>query len=442
MVNINIPEEPNWIITTLMENGFDAYIVGGCVRDSIIGNTPKDWDICTNAKPEEIKNVFKSSRIIDTGIKHGTVTIVLNNGNYEVTTYRIDGVYSDSRRPDAVLFTDSLKEDLSRRDFTINAMAYNNVVGLVDYFEGQQDLNRKEIRCVGNPNERFNEDALRILRALRFASVLSFVIREETAKAIFKNYELLSKISIERISYEFNKLICGHLVLGVLRAYKDVISYIIPEIKPMIGFNQNNPYHIYDVWQHTLWALQFSPQDLETRLAIFFHDIGKPASYSEFVGIGHFYKHHLYSEEITRNVLKRMKYDNKTIDNVCLLVYNHSVSITDTKKSVKRMLNVVGELFDKLLQVKLSDMYAQSKMSINKKQPVLKNIQNLHQEIIKEEDCFNLKNLAITGKDLISIGYLEGKEIGSKLKQLLDLVIDGEVKNEKEELLQLAIRIK
>jgi tRNA nucleotidyltransferase (CCA-adding enzyme) len=435
---INIPEEPNWIITKLMENGYDAYVVGGCVRDSIFGKIPKDWDICTNANPLEVKSVFESSRIVDTGLKHGTVTIVLPNGNYEVTTYRIDGKYSDGRRPDSVSFTDSLKEDLSRRDFTINAMAYNNVVGLVDYFNGEDDLKSHTIRCVGNSDDRFKEDALRIIRALRFSSILCFEIHPNTKSSIDRNYKLLNKVSIERISSEFNKMLCGEYSYLVLEKYYYIIAYIIPEIRPTIGFKQHNPYHVHDVWKHTIYAISCSQRDLEVRLALFFHDIGKPKAYTCPTGIGHFYKHHLYSEEITKKILKRMKYDNKTIDNVCTLVYNHSVPLVDTKKSIRRMLNVVGDLFEKLLDVKFSDMYAQSPMSIEKKKPILENVRVSYREILAEEDCFNLKDLAINGKDLIAIGYPEGQKIGTTLNQLLSKVIDGDLENTKDALLAVA----
>jgi tRNA nucleotidyltransferase (CCA-adding enzyme) len=438
---INIPEEPNWIITKLMENGYDAYVVGGCVRDSILGNIPKDWDICTNAKPFQIKEVFKFSKIVDTGLKHGTVTIVLHNGNYEVTTYRIDGKYSDGRRPDSVSFTDSLKEDLSRRDFTINAMAYNNVIGLVDYFGGQKDLSRKEIKCVGNANDRFNEDALRIIRALRFSSVLGFKIEKETECSIFENYELLSKVSVERISSEFNKLICGKH-LSVLQLYKNIISYIIPEIKDMFGFKQNNPYHCYDVWEHTILAIWNSPQDLEIRLALFFHDIAKPATYSVVEGVGHFYEHYIYSEKVCRKVLTRMKYDNKTIDNVCSLVYNHDIHLIDSMKSVRKVLNRAGDLFRKLVDVKIADMMAQSKLAIRIKKNSLFNVMSVYEKVLEEEQCFKLKDLAINGDDLIDVGYVGGrwfgKEIGITLNLLLDMVIDGCVYNDKEELLKIA----
>lgn len=438
MLKINIPEEPNWIISKLIDNGYDAYVVGGCVRDSILGKEPKDWDICTNAKPSEVKGVFAENKIVDTGLKHGTVTIIMDKDNYEVTTYRIDGEYSDGRHPNDVLFTNNLREDLSRRDFTINAMAYNNVVGLVDYFGGESDLQNWVLRCVGFSRDRFNEDALRILRAMRFSSTLGFTIEEETSKSIHDNFELLSKISSERISSELNKLICGLSCSTILREYQDVISFIIPEIKSMIGFNQNNPYHIYDVWEHTLAAILLSPQDLEIRLAILFHDIGKPKSYSCPTGIGHFYKHHLYSEEMAKDILKRMKYDNKTIDNVCKLVYNHSVPMVDTRRSVKKMLAVVGELFDKLLQVKICDMLAQSPMSIAKKKKVLENVKQIYQDVLNEKDCFTLKDLSVNGYDLISIGYAKGKEIGTMLNKLLELVINEKLNNTKEELLEFA----
>lgn len=435
MLNIKIPEEPNWIVNKLISSGYESYVVGGCVRDSILRKTPKDWDICTNASPSEIKCVFSGSKIVDTGLKHGTITIVLDSDACEVTTYRIDGKYSDGRHPDNVEFTNILKEDLSRRDLTINSMAYNNNAGLIDYFGGESDLATGTIKCVGNPNDRFNEDALRILRAIRFASVLGFNIEASTSNSIFGNYKLLSAVSSERISSEFSKWICGDFSAKTLREYQDIVCYIIPEISSMIGFQQNNPYHDYDVWEHTLHALENSTGELGVRLAILFHDIGKPKSYVCVDGIGHFYGHALYSKEIVEEVLKRMKFDNKTIDNVSLLVYNHDVEITDTTRSVKKVLNKVGCLFEKLMEVKYADTLGQSKMAIDEKLKTFDSIRIIYQTIMEQNSCFRLKDLAINGKDLLLAGYSEGKQVGNVLNSLLELVIDGTVKNDRQELL-------
>ena len=301
---IKLPKSVELILSKLNNCGYEAYIVGGCVRDSIIGTTPHDWDICTSALPEQVMEVFEGYKIIPTGLKHGTVTIIIDDAQYEVTTYRIDGKYEDNRHPKEVSFTSDLKEDLSRRDFTINAMAYNPSIGLVDYFGGKKDIRKKLIKCVGNPDERFNEDALRIMRTLRFASTYGFVITEETSSAVHCNVALLNNIAKERINTELCKLLCGEGVLEILLNYNDVISTIIPELKPCIGFNQNNRYHQYTVYDHIAHAVSnYTGEDMVVKVALLLHDIGKPTCYTEDENGGHFHGHGVPSSEIAKEAV-------------------------------------------------------------------------------------------------------------------------------------------
>lgn len=440
-IKINIPTDVNKIIHTLQNHGYSAYVVGGCVRDSILYRTPKDWDICTSATPEQVMEVFKDKHIIPTGLQHGTVTIMLNGTGYEVTTYRIDGKYSDNRRPDSVEFTDNLVEDLKRRDFTINAMAYNNKDGLIDPFNGFDDLENKLIRCVGSAKDRFSEDALRILRAIRFACQLDFVVSVSTKKEIHKQCESLKNISIERISSEFGKIISSHRCGINLVLFRDVLSIFIPELNFIIGFEQNNPYHIYNVFLHTIYALEnCKSDDLIVRLAVFFHDFGKPHSYQDDEdGIRHFKGHGKVSAEITDAIMKRLKFDNETRNNVVELVYYHDATFEVGKKYIKRWLNKIGELqFRRLLEVRKADIKAQNPAYEEKRIEKVNNIEKLLEEILQEKECFSLKDLAVNGKDLMGIGYKSGRQLGAALQGLLDCVIGEEVNNNKEELLKLA----
>ena len=326
--NINIPSDANEIIHTLQNHGHSAYVVGGCVRDSILGRIPHDWDICTSATPNEMLEIFKDKKVIETGLQHGTITVVVNGEPYEVTTYRIDGVYSDNRRPDSVTFTDKLVEDLRRRDFTINAMAYNDDEGLIDPFDGLKDIEWQKIRCVGSARDRFGEDALRILRAIRFASQLEFVMMPETLYEINQQYKNLENISIERINSEFCKIASSSDFCVQMVLFQDVFALFIPELKDMFDFPQNNPYHDYDVYGHTIHAVEHCESgDLTVKLAVFFHDIGKPHSYQDGEdGIRHFKGHGRVSAEITDNIMKRLRFDNETRNNVVELVYYHDAT--------------------------------------------------------------------------------------------------------------------
>lgn len=438
---INIPADANELIHTLQNNGHSAYIVGGCVRDSILGRTPHDWDICTSATPSEMLEIFKDRKIIETGLQHGTVTVVVNGEPYEITTYRIDGIYSDNRRPDTVTFTDKLVEDLRRRDFTINAMAYNDEEGLIDPFNGIQDIEYKKIDCVGSAKDRFGEDALRILRAIRFAAQLEFTIMPGTDWEIHQQYKNLENISIERINSEFCKIASSDDFCVELLLYKDVFSLFIPELKDMFDFPQNNPWHIWDVFGHTIHAIEYcDSDDLTVRLAVFFHDFGKPHSYQDGEdGIRHFKGHGRVSADITDSIMKRLRFDNETRNNVVELVYYHDATFEVGKKYVKRWLNKIGEKqFRRLLQVKKADNKAQNLELSSDRIEELSEIENLIDEVLQEEECFSLKDLAVNGKDLMSVGYKTGKELGNTLNILLQLVIDGDCPNEKEKLLQEA----
>lgn len=439
--NTKVPASVYFIIQELEKCGHEAYMVGGCVRDSVLGRKPHDYDICTSATLDEIIKAFPYEEIIPTGLQHGTVTILINDEPFEVTTYRIDGKYSDNRRPDKVEFTNSLIEDLKRRDFTINAMAYNPRTGLIDPLNGLMDIEEERIQCVGSAKERFGEDALRILRAIRFASQLDFVIEPGTNWEIHQQYKSLENISIERINSEFCKIALSDSFCVELLLYKDVFSLFIPELKDIFDFPQNNPWHIYDVFSHTIHAIEYcNSDDLIVRLAVFFHDFGKPHSYQDGEdGIRHFKGHGRISADITDSIMKRLRFDNETRNNVVELVYYHDATFEIGKKYVKRWLNKIGEKqFRRLLQVKKADNKAQNLKLSSDRIEKLSEIETLIDKVLQEEECFSLKDLAVNGKDLIGVGYKTGKELGNTLNILLQMVIDGDCPNGKEKLLQEA----
>ncbi|WP_312092940.1 CCA tRNA nucleotidyltransferase [Aminipila sp.] len=437
---INLPIDAEKIIKRLEAEGHEAYAVGGCIRDSLLGEQPQDWDICTSAQPEEVMVCFKDYPVIATGIKHGTVTVRLNHRSYEVTTYRKDGVYLDNRRPESVAFVSSLKEDAARRDFTINAMAYNSAKGLVDYYQGCSDLKAGIIRCVGNADERFREDALRIIRAMRFASVLGFVIEKDTALSMHRNKELLNRVSRERINVELCKLLRGKGIKHILREYKDILAVIMPELTPMFGFQQNNPHHKYDVWEHTVIAVDSSINETIIRLALLLHDIGKPECYTcDSNGIGHFYSHGEFGAEMVRKILKNLKFDNLTVNNVCQLVKYHDADINESNQFIKKWLNKIGDSqFDRLLQVKYADVMGQSDYQREKKLKKLENIEKMKQQVFQESQCYSLKDLAVNGRDLIEIGIQDGKKIGEILEWLLEQVIENRLENKRGDLIKAA----
>ncbi len=433
-----LPDEVRSALDIIHKNGFEGYIVGGCVRDSLMGISPKDYDITTSALPEQTKQIFHEYRVLETGIKHGTVTVLINNYPLEITTYRIDAEYKDNRHPEFVTFTTKLEEDTARRDFTMNSIAYNDENGIVDFHGGENDINNKIIRCVGDPDKRFNEDALRIMRAIRFSSVLGFQIENHTKEAIFKNKELLRNISAERIASELIKTLCGNNVFNVLIEYIDVLGEVIPELLPMKGFEQNNIHHIYDVWEHTAKAVESIEPSPILRLSALFHDIGKPDSYIEKKGMGHFYGHANVSCEITKNILDRLKLDNYTKDTVTQIVKLHDFPIKDDRFAIKKFLNRYSpELFFMLLKMKRADDLAKNPI-VFERLPTFDKIEQIGTEIIEEQACFSLKDLAVNGNDLIAEGFFPGKELGIILNQLLEEVIAEHLPNEKQQLLDYA----
>lgn len=440
MYRIVVPDTAKDIISTLESSGFEAYVVGGCVRDSIMGINPHDWDICTSATPPQIIECFRTKRIIETGLKHGTVTIINDGDQYEVTTFRIDGEYSDNRHPDHVIFTTSIEEDLSRRDFSMNAMAYNDRIGLVDPFGGSRAINNREIVCVGNPDDRFNEDGLRIMRALRFASVYDFTIDSETSNSIHKYCHLLDNISVERIQSELSRMLLGRNILNVLLEYKDVISVIIPELIPCIGFEQNNPYHQYTVYDHIAHAVDnYHGNELVVKLALLLHDIGKPRCYTEDERGGHFHGHGVPSHDIADNVMQRLRFDNRTRHAVTDLVLYHDSVIEPTPKTVRRWLNKIGkELFSQLLDIRMADIKAHAEGTQESRIERCNALRMIMNDVVAQEQCFSLKNMNMSGDDIISIGVPEGKEVGRILKLLLDEVISGTLENDREVLLSRA----
>lgn len=435
-IKILLPEKVNMIIHTIWAAGFEAYAVGGCVRDSILGRVPDDWDITTSAKPEDIKKLFK--RTIDTGIEHGTVTVMLGKEGFEVTTYRIDGEYEDSRHPKEVTFTSNLREDLKRRDFTINAMAYNDEVGLVDIFEGILDIEKKVIRCVGNAKERFTEDALRMMRAVRFSAQLGYSIDEGTKEAIKELAPTLQKISAERIQVELVKLVTSNNPDYLRIAYETGITVqVLPEFDLCMKTEQNNPHHMYSVGEHTLWAMKYIQADKVLRLAMLFHDMGKPeALTTDEKGIHHFYGHNEISSQIAREVLRRLRFDNDTIHKVERLVFYHDYRPNLTDKSIRRFVTKIGkELFPFYLLVQKADAMAQSEYKREEKLHNIETADKIFQGIMEREECLCLKDLAVTGKDLIDLGIKPGKEIGEILNKFLEMVIENPELNQKEILL-------
>ncbi len=439
-VEIQLPEKVKFIIDTIMEAGCEAYAVGGCIRDFILGREAADWDITTSASPLLVKELFRHT--IDTGIKHGTVTVMLGKEGFEVTTYRVDGRYEDGRHPERVTFTASLKEDLKRRDFTINAMAYNEQSGLVDEFGGLKDIENKVIRCVGDAGERFTEDALRMMRAVRFSAQLGYEIEEKTSAAIGKLSERLRLISAERIAVELTKLAVSPHPEKLRTAWKTGITKIIlPEFDRCMETEQNNPHHCYNVGEHILKSMQEIRPEKGLRLAMLFHDMGKPETLTESPeGISHFHGHPAVSEEITRRVLHRLKFDNHTIQTVTRLVLYHDYDILPEAKYVRRAVRKAGEdIFPLLLEVKYADMMAQSTYLRPEKEERLLAVGEIYKQVRREGQCLSLKNLAVTGKDLIDrAGMQPGPALGETLGKLLDMVIENPDLNQKETLLAIA----
>lgn len=437
-MKIQLPDKVNQIIHTLQQHGYEAYAVGGCVRDSILGRVPDDWDITTSATPEETKALFP--RTFDTGIEHGTITVLIDKEAFEVTTYRVDGKYEDSRHPSEVTFTRSLSEDLLRRDFTINAMAYNDKEGLVDIFGGLSDLECKIIRCVGNARERFGEDALRILRAVRFAAQLGFEIEKDTQAGIRELAPTLANISAERIQVELIKMLVSPNP-GLLRvAYElGITKVILPEFDRMMETSQETPHHKYSVGEHTLKSIEAIRADKVLRLTMLLHDSGKPEMKTvDETGRAHFKKHEIRSAEMAKEILRRLKFDNDTMHKVVKLVEYHDYRMPAEPKNVRRAMNKIGEdLFPYYLEVREADTLAQSEYKQKEKLQNIRDIRVCYEEILAKKECVSLKSLAVTGSDLIADGMQPGKEIGDVLNKLLEMVIEHPEYNTKETLLRL-----
>ena len=459
-MRIQVPEDVKYILEKLNNAGYEAYAVGGCVRDSILGRTPDDWDITTSAKPEETKALFPKT--IDTGIQHGTVTVMRNHVGYEVTTYRIDGEYEDSRHPKEVIFTSDLLEDLKRRDFTINAMAYNHLVeneseediktmkdkspnGLVDAFGGIEDIENKIIRCVGNPIHRFEEDALRMMRAVRFSAQLGYEIEEETKNAIKVLAGNLVNISAERIQVELVKLLVSDHPDYLRTAYETGMTKVFfPEFDKMMETTQNNPHHVYSVGEHTLHSLNYVRNDKVLRLSMLLHDVAKPEKkQKDEEGIDHFYGHPELGEEMARKILRRLRFDNDTISKVCKLVRFHDQKLSLKPTKLRKAIVKIGpELFPLLLEVKKADMLAQSDYRRSEKEIELAEIQKVYTKILEDKDCLSLKDLAVCGKDLIEQGMHPGKELGETLQKLFEYVLENPEKNNRENLMEYLNTIK
>ncbi|MBQ8040018.1 MAG: CCA tRNA nucleotidyltransferase [Lachnospiraceae bacterium] len=433
---MNLPKNVEYIITTLENAGFEGYAVGGCVRDTLLSKNPDDWDITTSASPEQAKKLF--AKTIDTGIQHGTITVLLGKETYEVTTYRIDGEYEDRRPPTEVIFTSNLLEDLKRRDFTINAMAYNEKSGIVDEFGGMDDLENGIIRCVGNPKERFTEDALRMMRAVRFSGQLGYEIEDETANAVKELAPTLQKISAERICTELTKLMVSAHPEYLQKAYElGMTKVILPEFDAAMGMEQNNPHHMYSVGEHILHSMTQIRADKILRFTMLFHDLGKALTKTtDEEGIDHFHGHAGLSAEIADKVMKRLRFDNDTRLKVVKLVKYHDLKVKLTPKHVRKAIVTLGEdLFPLLLEVKRADFLAQSQYLRGEKEEELKELENLYKQILEENNCISLKDLAVTGSDLIQAGMKPGKAIGDVLQQLFEMVLEQPECNTKEYLM-------
>ena len=443
-LTIRLPADVAALLAMLRDAGFPAYTVGGCVRDALLGITPHDWDICTSALPDQMQQVFKDLHTVETGLKHGTLTVVVNHVPYEITTFRVDGEYTDHRHPDSVSFVDNIAEDLSRRDFTVNAMAWSPDSGLVDLFGGREDLAAGVIRCVGDPALRFDEDALRILRALRFASVYDFSIDPATDAAARKLAPSLHGVAGERIREELMKLLCGKGVGRILRAYPDVLSEIIPEIRPMVGYDQQNHHHSYDLWEHTVRAVENVPAEADFRLAMLLHDTGKPrVRTTDEHGEGHYRGHQAVSAEIAERAADALRLDNATRDRVILMVRYHDIPLrTETgeinldRSFLLRKLNRFGEKdLRALIRIHRADRIATGYSSPEREDRRMKERLDALDALLAEQPCFTLKDLAVNGRDLQAEG-LRGKEIGETLQRLLEAVMDGTLDNTRDVLLQ------
>jgi len=432
-----LPQDVVKILETLTDAGHTAWCVGGCVRDALLGRTPDDYDVATSARPEQVCALF-GPQAIPTGLRHGTVTVFSGSRAVEVTTYRRDGSYSDHRHPDSVAFSDTLAEDLRRRDFTVNAMAEDASGALCDPFGGQSDLKRKTLRCVGDPDARFREDALRILRCLRFSSMLDFAVEPDTAAAVHRCRAMLSLVAAERIQKELCALLCGRGAARVLREYPDVLGVILPEILPCVGFAQHNRYHCFDVWEHTLRSVAAAEPERRLRMAMLLHDLGKPACFTmDSRGDGHFYGHPAVSRELAETILRRLKFDRSSQSTISVLVEWHDRPVQQSERSLRRALRALGEeRLRLLLKVKRADNLAQAPETWEVQEEITRG-EALLDSLVRDGACFSLGQLAVRGGDLMRLG-LRGRAVGETLDALLSAVVDGELPNERAALLAAA----
>ena len=437
---VTMPAGAAFVLQRLKENGFQGYVVGGCVRDSLLGRAPKDWDICTDALPEEMQRVFRDQHVIETGLKHGTLTVMYDHEPYEVTTFRVDGEYTDHRHPDEVRFVKNVVDDLARRDFTVNAMAWNPQSGLVDAFGGQEDLRAGVIRCVGEADRRFGEDALRIMRALRFASVYGFDIEAETAAAVHRLKDTLRDVAAERIRVELAKLLCGQGAGKMLREYADVFFAILPQLAPMHGFDQRTPYHAYDVWEHTVRAVENAPSTETLRLTLLLHDAGKPAAFTvDEQGVGHAHGHHRLSAEIAAEVLAYLRLDNATRDRILMLVEHHDWPLSTERTLLKRRLNRLGEeALYQLIEVQRADALGKGTEAAADVEARTEELRLALTALLAERPCVTLRDMAVNGRDLMAEGIAHGRQLGETLNWLLAEVLNERLPNEREALLSAA----
>ena len=439
VVRSSIPAETQEIMSRLEAHGYKAYLVGGCVRDMLLGREPSDYDITTSALPDETQAVFADCATLEIGKAHGTIGIIMNHDIYEVTTYRVDGEYTDSRHPDQVRFTRSIEEDLKRRDFTINAIAMDLRGEMVGTTGFREDLWNRQIRTVGDPSQRFREDALRIMRGTRFASQLGFNIEEKTAEAIHRDRELLKGIAVERIQTELNKLLLGPAAEPILREYRDVLAVFMPEIETTFDFDQKNPYHCYNIYEHCIHAVSHAPKTVVLRLAALLHDIGKPACFQLKEGWGHFYGHEQTSAEMAHQILKRLKYDRKTISQVTELIDCHGYIFNQTEKYARRRLHQLGEeQLLNLIALERADVLSQAEFVREERAKNLDAFRELVEAVIAKEIVLCRKDLKLNGRDLLQMGIPQGPEIGCIMQIIFDRVIDGELPNDRDVLIDAA----
>ena len=438
-----IPPAPLSLITLLEQAGHACYAVGGCVRDALLGRPPGDWDLCTSARPEQVKAILEPHGITihETGLQHGTITAVIDRQPFEITTFRLDGGYADHRRPDSVTFTDDLTADLSRRDFTVNAMAWKPQHGLIDPFNGQADLRAALLRCVGEPSRRFGEDALRILRCLRFASTLGFAIEEDTSQAFLNMRDSLRHVAAERIQSELTRLLCGQDARRVLLAYQEVIFAVLPQLRPLSGFGQHTPWHCYDIWGHTCAAVEAAPPVPALRWAALLHDCGKPSCFFLRDGVGHFHGHPEVSERMAREILGALKCPKRLTERVAVLIRHHELRLLEQQPKQAKLRRLLGQLGPEtlldLLELTRADVMAQAP----EKRYRLEGYEPLRAQLLAlaaENPCVTRKQLAVTGTDLLPLG-LQGPQLGRMLDRLLEEVLEGRLANEREELITFCL---